>query len=172
MESDTLHPAILPSERLLKQCDLEQTRRSGPGGQHRNKVQTAIVLRHRPSGVVAEANERRSQVENRRAAVFRLRKRLALELRTPGLPHGRVSDRWRQRCRNGRIAVNPEHDDFPALLAEALDRLAACEMDVRQAAETLGCTSSQLIKLLAKEPPALDWVNQQRRSRGLHPLRE
>ena len=31
--------------------------------------------------------------------------------------------RWSARCRDGRLSINPEHDDFPALLAEALDHL-------------------------------------------------
>lgn len=171
MNYDSIHPSMLPVEIMLKQCTMEQTRRSGPGGQHRNKVQTAVVLRHRPSGIRAEANERRSQSENRRAAIRRLRKKLALRLRRKPADEGQLSALWTQRCRNGRITINPEHDDFPALLAEALDWLAACGMDVRHASEQLGCTASQLIKLLAKEPAALDWVNQQRRAQGLNVLR-
>ncbi|MFN5707736.1 MAG: peptide chain release factor family protein, partial [Planctomycetota bacterium] len=60
------HPASLPEEKLLADCDVVRTRRGGPGGQHRNKVETAVVITHRPSGVSAEANERRSQAENRK----------------------------------------------------------------------------------------------------------
>ena len=58
------HPAALSPEELLHQCRARRTRRSGPGGQHRNKVETAGVLTHAPTGVQAEANERRSQAEN------------------------------------------------------------------------------------------------------------
>ena len=70
-----VHPACLPIDELLAQCDVRHERRSGPGGQHRNKVATAVVLTHRPTGVRAEANERRSQAENHAEAVRRLRLR-------------------------------------------------------------------------------------------------
>ena len=49
------HPAAHDLERLLADCDVRFTRRSGPGGQNRNKVETAVVLTHRPTGLVAEA---------------------------------------------------------------------------------------------------------------------
>ncbi len=49
------HLAALDLKRLASGCEFRRTRRSGPGGQNRNKVETAIVLVHRPSGIVAEA---------------------------------------------------------------------------------------------------------------------
>src|SRR5262245_3474953 len=55
-----LHPAQLPIDELLPACSFQRTRRSGPGGQHRNKVETAVIVEHKPTGVRAEANERRS----------------------------------------------------------------------------------------------------------------
>src|SRR5271157_4536628 len=127
LESGRPHPACLDPERLAALCDFRTTRRSGPGGQNRNKVETAVILTHRPSGISAEAAERRTQGENRRAALFRLRLKLALEMRTPTATLAgeayRPSALWQRRCRGGRIFVNPEHEDFPALLAEALDVL-------------------------------------------------
>ena len=59
------HPAATRAEQLLAECEVRRLRRSGPGGQHRNKVETAVALRHLPTGVQAEANERRSQAQNR-----------------------------------------------------------------------------------------------------------
>ncbi len=169
-----LHPARLDPAALAAECDFRTTRRSGPGGQNRNKVETAVILTHRPTGITAEASERRTQGENRRAALFRLRLKLALEMRaTTTTPRGeayRPSVLWQTRCRGGRILVNPEHDDFPGLLAEALDVLAETGNDPRQAALALGCSPSQLIKLLKDEPRGLGVVNDQRRRAGLHPL--
>ncbi len=164
------HPASLPPEQLLDQCAMRLTRRGGPGGQHRNKVETAVILRHQPSGVSAEANERRSQAANRSVALFRLRVNLALEIRAERDTAALPSPLWRSRCRGGRISVGQRHDDFPALLAEALDAIAAAEADVIEAAGSLGCTASQLVKLLKKEPRAIIMVNQWRTRQGLHPL--
>jgi hypothetical protein len=164
------HPAALSSRELLAQCDVRFLRRSGPGGQHRNKVSTAVVLVHRPTDTKAEANERRSQAENRTVALLRLRVNLALEVRTTRHSADVPSPLWQSRCRGGRIAVSPTHDDFPALLAEARDVIAAAGFDPKVAAATLGCSASQLVKLLQKEPRALTWVNRERLQYGLHPL--
>jgi protein subunit release factor B len=62
-------------ERLgVSQADLEEsfTRSSGPGGQHVNKVATAVTLRHRPSGISVTVQDSRSQARNRALALERL----------------------------------------------------------------------------------------------------
>src|SRR5947209_19951057 len=92
------HPAALAADRLLAECETRRLRRSGPGGQNRNKVETAVVLTHRPTGLVAEANERRSQAENGRVALHRLRLALALAVRSPRVA-ACPSTLWRSRCR-------------------------------------------------------------------------
>lgn len=164
------HPAALAPEDLLAQCDVRFARRSGPGGQNRNKVETAAILTHRPTGLSAEANERRSQSENREVALFRLRLNLALAIRTDRSADDRPSPAWQARCRGGRIAINPRHEDFPALLAEALDAVEGAGGDLRAAAEGLSCTPSQLTKLLKDEPRALVAINERRGASGLRPL--
>lgn len=164
-----IHPAALPIEKLLADCRVETTRRSGPGGQHRNKVETAVIVTHLPTGVRAEANEQRSQAANRTNAVWRLRVKLALAVR--GAASANPSELWLSRAVGGRIAVNPEHDDFPALLAEALDALAHRSWDAAAAAEFLAISPTQLVKLLRLEPQALAQLNTQRAARGFAPLR-
>lgn len=165
------HPAALPEDELLKQCSLTRGRGSGPGGQHRNKVQTLVELAHRPTGISAHAGERRSPEVNRRVALRRLRLALATERREP-VPDGEIrSDLWRSRVRAGKIVLNTRHQDFPAMLAEAMDVLAACSWDPRWAGKRLACTPSQLIRLVASHPPALVEMNQRRAERGEHPVK-
>jgi protein subunit release factor B len=63
-------------ESLERDCDVEFFIASGPGGQHRNKVETGVRLIHRPSGTRVTATERRSQQENRERAFERMATRL------------------------------------------------------------------------------------------------
>ncbi|QDU55158.1 Peptide chain release factor 1 [Aeoliella mucimassa] len=162
------HPAQLDPQELAAQCKATTTRRSGPGGQHRNKVETAVVLTHEPTGISAEANERRSQQANREQALERLRLRLAVEFRTAVEP---LSERWKRRTQGGRIAVNVQHEDYAALVAEALNHLAAHDFDTRQAADQLGVSATQLVNLLKKSTSPFTRLNQERTERGLHPLK-
>ena len=58
----------------IRDVDLEETfaRSRGPGGQHVNKVSTAVTLRHRPSGISVTVQDSRSQAMNRKLARERL----------------------------------------------------------------------------------------------------
>lgn len=164
-----MHPAALPAEALLAECEETAVRRSGPGGQHRNKVETGVVLRHRPTGLVAEASERRSRAENRAVAIRRLRMRLAIEHREPPAPA--PSALWCGRLRDRRLSVAADHDDLPALVAEALDQIVAAGLAVPVAAALLGVSATQVVRLLGKEPAALVALNRLRAEAGLPTLR-
>ena len=69
---------MTPSERMrrlgIAEADLQETfaRSSGPGGQHVNKVSTAVTLKHLPSGVAVTVQDSRSQARNRELARLRL----------------------------------------------------------------------------------------------------
>ena len=73
----------LPDVALLAECREEFFVASGPGGQHRNKTESGVRLTHGPTGVTVTATERRSQAQNRGAALRRLRERLAALAREP-----------------------------------------------------------------------------------------
>ena len=163
---------MLEEAALLADCETRRQRRSGPGGQHRNKVETAVVITHVSTGILGEASERRSQEQNRKEAILRLRINLAIHHRTDVCAEDyRPSDLWRQRCRGRRIPVNPRHEDFPAMLAEALNLLAVCGWEPKEAARHLTCSPSQLVKLIQLEPHAFVELNRQRSARGLRQLR-
>jgi hypothetical protein len=165
------HPAAWSDEQLLAECSRKTTRRSGPGGQHRNKVETAVVLTHVPTGIRGEGNETRSQARNGASALFRLRQSLAEQIRRPVEPEAPPSELWQGRTRGRKLSVSDDHADFPALLAEALDRVAVCEFDLKVAAERLCVSTTQLARFLQQSPLAWQWVNAERTARNLRPLR-
>ncbi len=166
------HPACVPVEVLLRTCEATRGRSSGPGGQHRNKVETRVVIRHLPTGVEAHADERRELERNQAMAIRRLRLALATVARSPmGIGEIRT-ELWRSRCsREGRVACNPEHEDYPAMLALAMDVLDACGWDVPRAAVRLACSTSQLLKLVKDHAQAWVVMNEERAARGLHAMR-
>jgi len=63
-------------EALLRECEVETFRSSGPGGQHVNKTESAIRLRHLPSGVVVTSQQERSQHRNKAICLRKLRERI------------------------------------------------------------------------------------------------
>lgn len=173
-QKEPIHPAALPVDGLLAGCETQRTRRGGPGGQHRNKTETAIVITHRETGISGQASERRSQKDNRIEAIFRLRVNLAVAVRREKdaadesvLP----GDLWRGRVSGGKLVVSTSHEDFPALVAEALDWVSSFEFELSAAAKKLGLSTSQLVKFLKLCPEAWQWVQQQRHERGLRRLK-
>ena len=172
MTKTARHPSTLSDEALLRQCDVSFGRHSGPGGQPRNKVETAVEIIHRPTGVKASAGERRRQYENRRAAIRRLRLKLAVESRTTIRARGyEPTELWEGRRQGKQLSINPKHKDYPALLAEALDVIVAMHFDVAGAAGVLGLSMSQLAKLVRHTKSAFALVNAGRDARGLARLR-
>lgn len=63
-------------EDLLRECEVETFRSSGPGGQHVNTTQSAVRLRHLASGVVVTSRQERSQHRNKAICLRALRKKI------------------------------------------------------------------------------------------------
>ena len=64
-------------EDLLRECEVQTFHSSGPGGQHVNKTESAVRLKHLPSGVVVTSQQERSQHRNKALCLQRLRRKIA-----------------------------------------------------------------------------------------------
>ncbi|KAI3984562.1 hypothetical protein MKX01_040439 [Papaver californicum] len=170
----------LSDEQLMNQCEMDTFRSSGPGGQHRNKTESAVRLKHLPTGIIAQASEDRSQHKNRASALSRLRTLLALKVRStldldsykpppellqilPKKSSIRGSDTGPQIGHN-----NPK---FAAGMRALLDVIYAADGSVADAAKLLGLTTGGLSRLILSDDSLRIAVNEFRATKGMKPLR-
>jgi hypothetical protein len=158
---------VLDDGALLAQCEVDTYRASGPGGQKRNKTDSAVRLRHRPSGLIVIAEESRSQPENRARALRRLRKALAVRLRS-GVAEDGVPQAV-QACidRHGRLDVGQRDARYLPAVAAVLDVLAARKGSVSDTAKQLGLTTGNLSSFLTQDEEVFVEVNRLRTNFGL-----
>lgn len=113
---------LLPDsdEDLLRECEVETFRSSGPGGQHVNKTESAVRLRHLPSGVVVTSKKERSQHSNKALCLQRLRKKVErlnyrpakrILTRVPRSARKRTLEEKARRSQIKRLRSKPSSDD-------------------------------------------------------------
>lgn len=162
----------LEDDALFAQCAFDRFRASGPGGQKRNVTDSAVRLRHAPSGLAVEAVGSRSQHENRARALRRLRMAIALELRVPVTLDGfRRPESLSQALRSGRAALGRRDRRFPIAVAEAFDLLEAASWRLSVAAAAAATTTAAVGRLLARDAAVLRAANRRRQAAGQRPLR-
>jgi len=162
---------LASDDALVAQCEVDRYRASGPGGQHRNKTESAVRLRHRPTGSVAIGTDSRSQAENKLHAVRRLRAAIALGVREPIVE---ISARLRLLVAGGTAPLGSatrRTGEYWAAMAELLDLLLDADLEVGATAQRLGVTTGALSKLLLHDDQICRVVNDLRRGRGLRSLR-
>jgi len=90
-------------EALLAECDVQAFRATGPGGQSVNTTDSAVRIRHRPSGVTVVCRRERSQLQNKRVCLERLRVKLEELNAPPAAP--RVATRKSRGVRSSELAA-------------------------------------------------------------------
>jgi hypothetical protein len=162
---------LASDDALIAQCEVDRYRASGPGGQHRNKTESAVRLRHKLTGISAIGEDSRSQSENKLHAVRRLRSALALQVREPSTG---VSPRLAIFVAAGTAPLGAKTrltGEFWAGIGELLDLLVANQLEIATTAQQLGITTGALSKLLLHDDHVARAVNDLRRSKGMRPLR-
>jgi len=175
----TEDPLALDDDALLSQCEVHVYKSSGPGGQHRNKVSSAVRLHHRGSGVSAHGDDSRSQHENKRLALRRLRMNIACQTRRDlddpaALPPYIVECMFTPRGRGDnaprRLEIGPRDHRFWRVAAFLLDVLHARGGRVGDAAAVVGITTGNFSDLLTSDRHLLAAAQGIRKANGLKPL--
>lgn len=113
---------LLPEsdEDLLRECEVETFRASGPGGQHVNKTESAVRLKHLPSGLVVTCREERSQHRNKAICLNKLREKVEqlnhrpakrVPTRVPRSAKNRVLEEKVRRSHIKRLRSKPSTDE-------------------------------------------------------------
>lgn len=159
----------LTDEALLAQCEWDRYRASGPGGQKKNKTESAVRLRHQPTGLWVTAVESRSQHDNRRRAVKRLREALALEWRQP-LTHDELPDAVKEFAGAASLSMSERDPRFLPLVAGLLDLLDASQAQLSTVAGQLNVPTAQLVHLFRTTDNAWQALQRLRQKHGQKPL--
>lgn len=108
------------NDELLNECEVETYRSSGPGGQNVNRRETAVRLRHRPSGIVVTCQKERTQLRNKTIALEQLRSKLRnlmhkrrprIETKMPTGARENILETKKRNSLKKRLRCKPAIDD-------------------------------------------------------------
>lgn len=101
-----------PLDEIARDCEVDVFRATGPGGQCVNTTDSAVRMRHVPTGVVVTARESRSQFRNRASCLRKLKAIFELRTRPPKV---RKPTKPSRRARARRLADKRFHAGIKAL---------------------------------------------------------
>ena len=113
---------MIPSsdQTLLAECIVETFRSSGPGGQNVNTRDTAVRIRHLPSGIVVTCQRERSQLRNKQIALQELKDRLEalnrpkrrrIRTKVPRRVRAKILKQKKQRSLKKSLRKKPDPSD-------------------------------------------------------------
>ncbi len=145
-------------DELFKLCKCDFFKSTGKGGQKRNKTSSAVRLTHLSTNISANADDYRSQHDNRHLALKRLRFELAL----------------RCRCHEVLIVdlkISKKNPQYSLLIALLCDIIVNNQLSIKESATHLSLSSNQLIKILYKDNKLWQYLQFLREQAGLSRLK-
>lgn len=135
----------LSEDELSLIVEFDFFKRSGNGGQKRNKTSSAVRVKLKEFDISAEDCTERSQKLNRSKALQKLRHKLAMTVRES------VTD-------EALTVVAPSNIRYPLFLAKVLDILDSVNYSFKECGLKLNLSSSQIEKILRKDPALWQFV--------------
>ena len=137
---------------------------SGNGGQKVNKTSSSVRITHIPSGLNVRCMDSRSQLENRKKALSRLQRQIAINLLIP-LTETPLTER--------DFALEPvpsvNNPRYVLWLADFFDLLFSCDADLHKTADLLHSSSSRIRRILQHDPMLWRDFISLKKQRGLMP---
>ena len=146
---------------FIKECNLLEFQTRSAGGQHVNRKYSAIRVIHNPTKYTSYSSNTRSQYKNKQSAVYKIKIKIALNIRVEKNAIIKSSIKY-NFINNFSIRSRS-----PIWIAIILDLLLKYKYDSKIVAETLGISTTRLIKILYNEIIIWRFVNQCRNKVGL-----
>ena len=141
----------LNEEELGRIVEFDFFKRSGNGGQKRNKTSSAVRVTLKELAISAEDCTERSQKLNRSKALQKLRRKIAMTVRQD------MSDEI-------ITIVAPSNDRYPLFLARLIDLLSSVNYSFKECGLKLNLSSSQVEKLLRRDASLWQFIQSKRQN--------
>ena len=141
----------LNEEELGRIVEFDFFKRSGNGGQKRNKTSSAVRVTLKELAISAEDCAERSQKLNRSKALQKLRRKIAMTVRQD------ISDEI-------ITIVAPSNDRYPLFLARLIDLLSSVNYSFKECGLKLNLSSSQVEKLLRRDASLWQFIQSKRQN--------